>query len=149
MHRRLVIFVLACALAMLVAPVGVFARPSHAPVLSTGAVITLHDTPHIFIVDENAVLHWAGDTRALQNRPVDWNTRSDVSLDELKALPRGNPYLSAGLLKAGEPIYLVKWETTDTQPTLLHIQSIADVELFGINASNYGTFVLDQAAWET
>lgn len=31
---------------------------------------------------------------------------------------------------------------------LLHIQSIKDVEFFGINSSNYGKFVLDTATWE-
>ena len=33
-------------------------------------------------------------------------------------------------------------------PQLLHIQSIGDVELFGINGSNYGNFVIDRPAWE-
>jgi hypothetical protein len=56
--------------------------------------------------------------------------------------------LSTGLLKIGDPIYLVKWETSAAEPTLLHIQSIPDVELFGINASNYGALVNDRAALE-
>jgi hypothetical protein len=30
----------------------------------------------------------------------------------------------------------------------LHIQSIADVELFGINTANYGHFILDRETWE-
>jgi hypothetical protein len=30
----------------------------------------------------------------------------------------------------------------------LHIQSIADVELFGINTANYGNFILDWETWE-
>ena len=42
----------------------------------------------------------------------------------------------------------MKWETEWEYPKLLHIQSIADMELFGINASNYGRFVLDKVAWE-
>jgi hypothetical protein len=42
----------------------------------------------------------------------------------------------------------VKWETNQAQPALLHIQSIADVELFGIDGSNYGRFVLSQTSWE-
>ena len=32
---------------------------------------------------------------------------------------------------------------------LFHIQSIRDVELFGINASNYGAFVLERPVWES
>ena len=58
------------------------------------------------------------------------------------------PWLSAGLLKDGDPIYLVKWESDWAQPQLLHIQSIADVELFGINGSNYGNFVIEKSEWE-
>ena len=69
-------------------------------------------------------------------------------MDGLRALEMGDPWLSAGLLKDGDPIYLVKWETEWPRPRLLHIQSIADVELFGINETNYGNFVLDVAAWE-
>ncbi len=108
---------------------------------SPGVVIGLQGTPHLFVVGDDGLLHWAGDTRALQERWVDWSNRYDVTLAELQALPRGDPWLSAGLVKDGDPIYLVKWETTDVYPTLLHIQSLADVELFGINGSNYGHFV--------
>ena len=60
----------------------------------------------------------------------------------------GDPWLSAGLLKDGDPIYLVKWEHDWERPKLLHIQSIRDVEIFGINAENYGRFVLDKPTWE-
>ena len=33
-------------------------------------------------------------------------------------------------------------------PILLHIQSLTDVQTFGINANNYGNFVLEAAQWE-
>jgi hypothetical protein len=81
-------------------------------------------------------------------KTIDWNNRREVSLDELKAAQRGDPWLSSGLVKSGDPIYLSKWESSETRPTLLHIQSIADVELFGINGTNYGRFVIEQTAWE-
>jgi hypothetical protein len=42
----------------------------------------------------------------------------------------------------------VKWETGWPQPKLLHIQTMADLELCGITADNYGKFVLDKAQWE-
>src|SRR5688500_7706395 len=130
----------------LVAPVaGETLRQSAFP---NGAVVQLQGTPHLWIADAEGVLHWGGDTRALQNRFVDWNNRIDVSLETLKTLRRGDPYLSAGLLKDGDPIYLVKWETSEAVPRLLHIQCIADVELFGIGESNYGLFVVDRADWE-
>ena len=113
-----------------------------------GAVVALQGTPHLWIADEQGVLHWAGDTRALAGKHVLWSNRTEVTLAQLQGLNRGDPWLSAGLLKDGDPIYLVKWETEWAQPTLLHIQSIADVELFGINGSNYGNFVLNVATWE-
>ena len=125
--------------ALLVQAQGVFAH---------GAVIALQGTPHLWIADEQGVLHWAGDTRALAGRHVRWDNRIEVTLAQLQGLHRGDPWLSAGLLKDGDPIYLVKWETEWPQPRLFHIQSIADVELFGINGSNYGNFVLDLATWE-
>ena len=80
---------------------------------------------------------------------IDWNTRINVSLDTLKTLRLGDPLLSAGLLKDGTPIYLVKWETTDAVPRLLHIQNICDVRVFGINGDNYGKFVLERDQWES
>jgi hypothetical protein len=113
-----------------------------------GAVISLQGTVHLWIADQTGTLHWGGDTRALQGQTIDWNTRISVSLDTLKTLRIGDPLLSAGLMKDGTPIYLVKWETTDVVPRLLHIQSICDVEVFGINTDNYGKFVLDRAPWE-
>ena len=116
--------------------------------LAPGAVVGLAGTPHLWIADSAGVLHWGGDTRALAGKHVNWSDRRDVSLTELQTLPIGDPWLSAGLLKDGDPIYLVKWETEWPQPQLLHIQSIKDVELFGIDGSNYGNFVLDKATWE-
>ena len=117
-------------------------------VFVNGTVVALEGTPHLWIADEQGFLHWGGDTRALAGRHINWNARTEVSLAGLRALSMGDPWLSAGLLKDGDPIYLVKWETEWPQPRLLHIQSIADVELFGINETNYGNFVLDVATWE-
>ena len=113
-----------------------------------GAVVALQGTPHLWIADDRGILHWGGDTRALSGKHVNWNDRRDVSLAELQTYPIGDPWLSAGLLKDGDPIYQVKWESAWPLPKLLHIQSIKDVELFGINGSNYGNFVIDKAAWE-
>ena len=117
--------------------------------LAPGAVVGLAGTPHLWIADDQVILHWGGDTRALTGRYVNWSDRRDVSLTELQMYPIGDPWLSAGLLKDGDPIYLVKWETEWPQPKLLHIQSIKDVELFGIDETNYGHFVLAKATWES
>ena len=117
--------------------------------LPPGTVVSLQGTPHLWFADDEGVLHWGGDTRALAGRPIDWNKRVEVSLEELQVLDIGDPWLSTGLLKDGDPIYLVKWETEWTKPQLLHIQSLNDVELFGIDSGNYGEFVLDPPTWES
>ena len=113
-----------------------------------GAVVSLQGTPHLWIADEQGILHWGGDTRALTGKHVRWDNRIEVSLDQLRSMSIGDPWLSSGLLKDGDPIYLVKWETDWEQPKLLHILSIRDVELFGINGKNYGHFVLEKSTWE-
>ena len=116
--------------------------------LPPGTVVSLQGTPHLWFADDEGVLHWGGDTRALSGRLIDWNKRVEVSLEELQVLDIGDPWLSTGLLKDGDPVYLVKWETEWTEPQLLHIQSLNDVELFGIDSGNYGEFVLDPPTWE-
>jgi hypothetical protein len=124
------------------------AAPAQQGTFANGTVISLKGTPHLWFVDGQGALHWGGDTRALAGHSISWNSRIELSCDELKAQLIGDPWLSAGLLKDGDPIYLVKWEANEAAPRLLHIQSIADVELFGINGRNYGQFVIDRAAWE-
>src|SRR5437763_1480460 len=113
-----------------------------------GSPVQLVGTPHLFIVDDQGLLHWGGDTRALAGHDIAWGNQCTVTLSELTAAARGDPWLSAGLPKIGEPIYLAKCEDTDATPRLLHIQSIADVELFGINTANYGRVVMDRAPWQ-
>jgi hypothetical protein len=126
----------------------VSAAPAAQATFPPGAVVALNGTPHLWIADGQGTLHWGGDTRALQGQVIDWANRISISLDTLKTLQLGDPWLSAGLLQDGTPIYLVKWESNEAVPRLLHIQCIRDVELFGINGTNYGKFVLDRARWE-
>jgi hypothetical protein len=139
---------LAAVAAPLLAAAPVFAGPRLQPVPPHGTVVALDGTPHIWVADEQGALHWGGDTRALSGRFVNWSDRRAVSLSQLRGYRIGDPWLSAGLLKIGDPIYLVKWEVGQERPSLLRIQAIRDVEVFGINGSNYGAFVLDQATWE-
>ncbi len=140
------------ALAALVALFGSDLPVGAAPVgqqpLPPGTVIALAGTPHLWIADDQSTLHWGGDTRGLANRFANWNDRREVTLAQLRSYRIGDPWLSAGLIKIGDPIYQAKWETNQERPTLLHIQSISDVELFGINGNNYGSLVLEQQTWE-
>lgn len=145
-RRALACMALILGLTAFAAPA--LAGPAAQQTAPAGAVFALSGTPHLWIADAQGTLHWGGDTRALADKAINWADRREVSLAQLQGFRIGDPWLSAGLLKMGDPIYLVKWETDQTSPTLLHIQSIRDVELFGINATNYGAFVLDQATWE-
>ena len=111
-------------------------------------VMQLEGSPHLWVTGEDGNPRWAGDTRALAGIAVRWDSRCTMDLDFLLRVTKGDPYLSAGLVKIGDPIYLAKWETNEPQPTLLHIQSITDVELFGITASNYTRFVLERGEWQ-
>ena len=146
--RKRHVWAFAAALLALVFAAPALAEPPQQQAGTPGAVYALAGTVHLWIADENGELHWGGDTRALAGRNINWSDRREVTVAQLMAFRRGDPWLSAGLLKIGDPIYQVKWETNQERPTLLHIQSIADVELFGINATNYGRFVMDQTTWE-
>ena len=146
--RRRYVGALVGAPAVLAFAIPALAGPNEQLAANPGSVLRLAGTPHLWIADELGTLHLGGDTRALAGRSINWSDMRDVPYDTLRAYRRGDPWLSAGLLKIGDPIYLVKWETNQERPTLLHIQSIADVEIFGIDATNYGRFVLDQSTWE-
>jgi endonuclease YncB( thermonuclease family) len=112
-----------------------------------GAVFTLEGTSHIWLFEDGA-LRWAGDTRALAGIPVRWDRECTMNAEFLQGVRIVDPLLSLGLVKIGDPIYLAKWETTETAPRLLQIQSLADLAVFGITGDNYGRFVLERAAWE-
>jgi hypothetical protein len=71
-----------------------------------------------------------------------------MSLDFLGRVRKGDPFLSAGFVKIGDPIYQAKWEVEQPAPTLLQVQSQADLALFGISGENYSRFVLDRPVWE-
>ncbi|MDE2994265.1 MAG: hypothetical protein OXU67_10320 [Chloroflexota bacterium] len=125
----------------------VCAATSHPP----GTPIFLRNTPHVYIVGDDELLHWAGDTRALEGRTVLWNKRETwrySAIARQQPLRLGDPWLTAGLLKDGDPIHLVKWEHDWEYPKLLHIPSIHDVKVFGITGANYGRMVLDVPTWE-
>ena len=144
-----------CSLLIVVAGVlsGHVATTSPAQAQGTfapGTVVVLRGTPHLWIADSDGVLHWAGDTRALAHKYIRWGpeSRIEVTLEQLWRFTRGDPWLSAGLLKDGDPIYLVKWEQDWSEPQLLHIQSLRDLALFGVNTSNYGRVVMNRPTWE-
>jgi hypothetical protein len=113
-----------------------------------GAVVALRGTPHTWVADEWGTLHWAGDTRATANRDVSGSSRVEVALEQLRTLPRGEPWLSTAFVQLGDAIYHARWDTPATAPTLLRVASIADLRLFGAEGADYARVVLDRAAWE-
>jgi hypothetical protein len=150
--RRPVLFLVLALLAALLAalagragpPAPVAAQAACGPV-PVGGVVRLAGSLHLFVCGADGLLHWASDTRALQQHqaagdPVAWAGLRTVTPAELAALPRGDPWLSAGLLKAGDQIGLVKWEA-GAEPYVYHLPCLSAVELFGLNAGNYGRLV--------
>ena len=129
-------------------PAAAVGAATAAPTGAPRPLLALDGTPHLWVLDEQQVARWAGDTRALTGLSIDWGDVDQVTTGELAARKLGDPHLTLGLLKIGDPIYLVKWETTEAAPSLFHIQCLRDVELFGIGERNYGAFVLDQQSWE-
>jgi hypothetical protein len=81
---------------------------------------------------------------------VNWNERTDITPDQVELLPLGAPYLSMALVQIGHDIYLPQWNRTfhPTMPTLQRVQSPHDLAMLGIDASNYGQYVLDSRTWE-
>jgi hypothetical protein len=113
-----------------------------------GEVVALENTPHIFVRDANGALHLVSDARALAGQNVDWLTRKDVSIDDLRQLNRGEPFLSLALVRIGDAIYLPQAPLDGGAPVLRLVKSPADLSLLGVSGENYGRIVLEQAAWE-
>src|SRR5262245_63240687 len=57
------------------------------PPLVPGEVVSLFGgRPELWVADDRGQLHFAGDTRALAGRPVDWSFRLQVSPQQLQTL---------------------------------------------------------------
>ena len=111
-------------------------------------VFALQHTPHLFFLDEHGAVHLASDPQALAGIDVDWFTRRDITLDQLRQYQRGEPILSLALVKIGDAIYLPEAPRGGGAPKLRLVKSIADLAALGIGGENYGRLVLEQAAWE-
>jgi hypothetical protein len=111
-------------------------------------VFALQNTPHLFFLDERGAVHMAADPKALAGIDVDWFTRRDVTLDQLRQFTRGEPILSLALVKIGDAIYLPEAPIGGGAPKLRLVKSIADLSALGIGGENYGRLVLEQGAWE-
>ncbi|MGH2371603.1 MAG: hypothetical protein ACRDI2_25815, partial [Chloroflexota bacterium] len=96
------------------------------------------------------VLHWASDTRSLVGRYVKWHDVREVTLEQLKRLPRGEPWLSTPIVfvRAGDQLYLVKWESGLKWPALLRVPSLEALSIFGITSRTAEQQVVDQQTWE-
>ena len=113
-----------------------------------GEVLRLQGTDHLWVIDPQGVAHLASGPAALAGQAVDWSVVTDASVTALRALPQGAPYLSADLVKVGDSIYVPQFYTDGTPPSLLHVQSPADLALFGVTEANYSQLVLDAGTWQ-
>ena len=95
-------------------------------------VFALQNTPHLFFLDEDGAVHMASDPKALTGIDVDWFTRKDVTLDQLRQYQRGEPILSLALVKIGDAIYLPQAPFGGGAPKLRLVKSIADLSAVGI-----------------
>jgi hypothetical protein len=125
------------------------AAPAPVEIVPKQIVIVL-GTPNMWVADSQGVIHFVGDPRALAVRPVDWQTGIGLPLDLVATLPRGDPWLSAAFVKIGNEIYLpqVDPSTNATGLTLRRITTPSDLSLLGVDADNYGEYVLEAPAWE-
>ena len=115
---------------------------------AVGEVVALKDTSHLFVRGRQRRPALVSDPKALADQHVDWLTRKDVSLDDLRRLNRGEPFLSLALVKIGDAIYLPQAPIDGGAPVLRLIKSPADLALLGVSGENYGRIVLEQEAWE-
>jgi hypothetical protein len=117
-----------------------------------GQVIAMKDSDHLWLAGDDGKYHWVGDSQALQGKSILWSERHVVDLSEIYDAnakgTAGDPYLSTSLIMWQGKLWLPKWEQGQAMPTLLHIPSIEDVQLFGINGGNYGRLVKQPADWE-
>jgi hypothetical protein len=113
-----------------------------------GEVIALQGTDHLWVADDQGVVHLAGDAAALAGKPVAWDTARQATLADLRALPRGEPWLSADLVQVGDALYLPQFAAPGRAPTLLHVQSPQDLALLGVDGDDYARLVLDPATWQ-
>jgi hypothetical protein len=114
----------------------------------SGELLALEQTPHLWAVDAAGTAHLASDPFALAEHAAAGAPRTAVSLDELRQLPRGEPWLSMALVKLGDFVYLPQAQAPGTAPVLRLVKSVDDLSLLGVGADNYGRLVLDRAAWE-
>jgi len=116
-----------------------------------GSLIALQDSPHRWIVHDDASLSWVGDTRALAqlaDQGYDLSSPIGVTLDTLKTQQIGDPILSTGMLREGSSLYLVKWEEADSAPRLLRIGCLPAFALFGITPQSSSNLAMDSSQWE-
>jgi hypothetical protein len=136
------------ALAIAAAFAAVDVLPAAAAELPPGQLLRLDGTDHLWVVDSQGAAHLAAGPDALAGKPVDWAGVRVETVDGLAALPKGAPYLTADLVKIGDAIYVPRFAADGTTPTLLRVQSPADLALLGVTDANYGQLVLDPAAWQ-
>ena len=100
-----------------------------APVMDE--VFALEHTPHLFFLDEHGAVHMASDPKALTGIDVDWFTRRDITLGQLRQFTPGEPILSLALVKIGDAVYLPQTPFGGGAPVLRLVKP-ADLAVIGI-----------------
>jgi hypothetical protein len=118
--------------------------------LPHGTVALLRGTPYYWVADESGTLHWASDTRVLVGRYVRWRDVREVSPETLGALPRGEAWLPSpvAFVRAGDRLYLVRWDAGVRWPALLRVPSVEALRFFGITPEAVAARSIDRESWE-
>ena len=118
--------------------------------LPHGTVVLLQGTPHFWVADETGTLHWASDTRVLVGRYVRWQAVREVTPEALQALPRGEAWLPSpvAFVRAGDRLYLVRWDAGLRWPALLRVPSVEALRFFGITPEAVAARSIDRESWE-
>lgn len=134
-------------------------QPSSAGPFKKGTIVSLHRTPHLWVADQEGVLHWIGDMRGFYSSEfvklagdgfqADTSGVRELSLGELGAARRGAPWLTATFVQLGDTVYVPQWALGEAAPVLQQVQSPSDLALFGVTPADASALVLSQAAWES
>src|SRR5688572_925910 len=56
-------------------------QPTPTPAVRAGAVYSLQGSPSLWVGGDDGLLHWASDSRAMAEHPVDWSNRIVLNLE--------------------------------------------------------------------
>ena len=127
---------------------------------------TVIGTPHTWLMDDQGVLHWVGDSIALArtlypareytlDEPLDPQTQRSLAgpiaihYSDVLATPRGAPLLSTSFVRGGGgEVYYPRWDALGGDPVMLRVTRPEDLEVLGVEPTRAGGQVVPSQDWE-